>query len=100
MPTERLELTGIEERVRFDRPMGFTREMRDETRACSPEQIAAQRIDYNSRKRREVYVYVFFFIPLCVRKWKDERKDEKGAPPSRGPRPFARNIRKFVGPPS
>ena len=48
---------------------------------------------------RCMYMF-FFFIPLCVRKWKDERKDEKGAPPSRGPRPFARNIRKFVGPPS
>lgn len=42
MPVERLKLTGIEERVCFDRPMGFTREMRDEARARSPEQIAAQ----------------------------------------------------------
>jgi hypothetical protein len=42
MPVERLKLTGIEERVCFDRPMRFTREMRDEARARSPEQIAAQ----------------------------------------------------------
>jgi hypothetical protein len=42
MPVERLKLTGVEERVCFDRPMGFTRDMRDEARARSPEQIAAQ----------------------------------------------------------
>ena len=29
-----------------------------------------------------------------------EVEEEKGAPPSRGPRLFARNIRRLVGPPS
>jgi hypothetical protein len=42
MPLKRLKLAGIEERMYFDRPMRFTREMRDEARARSPEQIAAQ----------------------------------------------------------
>ena len=41
-PLKRLKLAGIEKRVYFERPMGFTREVRDEARARSPEQIAAQ----------------------------------------------------------
>jgi hypothetical protein len=44
MPVERLKLTGVEERVCFDRPMGFTRDMRDEARAWVPQEIFASNV--------------------------------------------------------
>ena len=60
VPVERLKLTGIEECVSFDRPMGFTWEMRDEARSRSPEQIAAQRVDYNCEAEKARGVTMLF----------------------------------------
>ena len=40
MPVERLKLAGVEERVNFDGPLRLLWEVRDEARACGPEQVA------------------------------------------------------------
>ena len=43
-PVERLELAGVEERVRFDGPVWLAREVRDEARARCPKHVAAERV--------------------------------------------------------
>jgi hypothetical protein len=67
------------------------REMRDEAHPRSPEQVAAQRVDCDEGRRGSLAM-------LSYRMRKVEEK--RSAPPSRGPRLIARNIRRFVGPPS
>ena len=45
---DRLELARVKERVCLDGPKGLAREMCDEARACSPEQVAAERVRWSA----------------------------------------------------